>query len=94
MMFFMIVFTVLGGVAGVCLALYIVMTKIKYSNDIGGSRGDINDFGYIEVLSTVSQLNEEGLSKVSANEGGYSRLRSRCNKIESILVSRDRNEHK
>ena len=94
MTFFMIVFAVLGGVAGVSLALYIVMTKINNTNDIGGSRGDINDFGYIEVLSTVSQLNEEGLSKVSANEGGYSRLWSRCNKIENILVSRDRNEHK
>lgn len=55
------IYYVIGGIIGFVLAigtaLYVTVTLVKKSNDIGDSKGCLKDFGYLNTISAEDDLN-------------------------------------
>lgn len=47
---------ILGLALGLGLALFITVTLVKKSNDVGDSTGSLKDFGYLNVLISENDL--------------------------------------
>ncbi len=65
-----------GLALGIGLALSIVVSKVKESNDMGDSRGGMTDFG-----ASVNMIySEDDLRKPPASRSGISLLQEHCRK--------------
>lgn len=53
----------LGLVSGIGLALYITISLLKHSNDVGDSAGKLEDFGWLKIIYKRDSMTEEEYRK-------------------------------
>ncbi|MBP5281557.1 MAG: hypothetical protein J6Z22_03565 [Lachnospiraceae bacterium] len=75
---------VIGGIIGFVLAigtaLYVTMTLVKRSNDIGDSKGSLKDFGFLNTM-----VAEDDLHNCRPSARGKIILNENCQKEEKSL---------